>query len=85
MLLNFLKLTSTVNNAADANSMRSALEENADALGIDVSETSDYGKLKVDLKLIAVTKFGSAAAIPVIATIPPIIIPANNCLLLENT
>jgi hypothetical protein len=61
MLLNFLKVTSTdsdtfapalsaVNHAADASSMRTALEENADALGIDVSANSDYGKLKVDRK-----------------------------------
>jgi hypothetical protein len=61
MLLNFLKVKSAesdnftpalsaVNHAADAASMRTALEENAEALGIDVSSGSAYGKLKVDRK-----------------------------------
>ncbi|GIM45647.1 hypothetical protein DNHGIG_11960 [Collibacillus ludicampi] len=61
MLLNFLKVKSAegdnftpalsaVNHAADASSMRTALEENAAALGIDVSSSSAYGKLKVDRK-----------------------------------
>lgn len=63
VLLNFVKVMaskdavdtfapalSAINHAADAASMKSALEVNAAALGIDVSDKSGYGNLKLDRK-----------------------------------